>query len=293
MSSIFTTLKKDYKSLAVGCFDGLHRGHFELFKKLKQDESAILIISKPIKQALTPLFLMRELAPFELISTDFERLKELSGKDFLELLANEFKHLRKIVVGYDFAFGKNRACKALDIERLSAFESVIVPEFKLRGISVHASAIKELLNSAKIGLANELLGRAYELRGALIKGQGLGSKELLATLNLECKGFFIPAPGVYASFTSLLEPKTLPQTLINRRFKSVTFIGQRLSTDGKFSIETHILEPNFKDFEIPPNTQIRIEFIDFLRHNQKFENLNLLKAQIQNDCHTALQILKD
>lgn len=302
MSSIFTTSKKDYKSLAVGCFDGLHRGHFELFKRLKKNESAILIIAKGGKNALTPYFLMRELAPFDLILSDFERLKNLSGSEFLTLLKTEFKNLEKIVVGYDFAFGKNRACKACDIEHLSDFKAEIVPEFKLEGISVHSKQIKDFLSKGNLKMANLFLGRNYELRGMQIKGQGLGTKKLLPTLNLDDKdAFYLPQMGVYASFTSILNPfnenfennfKTLPKSLENHRFKSVSFVGNRLSTDENFSIETHILDENFKDFKIAQKAQIRIEFIDFLRKNQKFKDLSLLKTQIKKDCENALIILQ-
>lgn len=307
MSSIFITSKKHYKSIAVGCFDGLHRGHFELFKHLEKDESALLVIGKKQKNAFTPFFLMKEISPFDLILSDFERLKNLSGSEFLALLKNEFKSLEKIVVGYDFAFGKDRNCKACDIESLSDFKAEIVPEFKLEGVSVHSKQIKDFLSKGNLKMANLLLGRDYELRGEQIKGQGLGSKELLPTLNLDDKGaFYLPQMGVYASFTSILKPldeklslnepfqngfKKLLQSLENKRFKSVSFIGKRLSTDEKFSIETHILDENFKGFKIPKNAQIRIEFIDFLRENQKFENLSLLKTQITKDCENALKIL--
>ena len=128
-------------------------------------------------------------------------------------------------------------------------------------------------------MANLLLDRVYEIKGDLIKGQGLGKKELFSTLNLDVSNYFLPKNGVYATFTNLN----------NKDFKSVTFIGNRLSTDDKFSVETHIIEP-FSEDKI--NGKITIKFKDFIRDNKKFENLNELKFQISKDILKAQDILK-
>ncbi|NDJ27865.1 bifunctional riboflavin kinase/FAD synthetase [Campylobacter sp. MIT 19-121] len=280
MSSIFTCIQKDrIESLAIGRFDGMHLGHFKLFSHLDNNPALLLIdTKKPF--ALTSLEDKKELVDFELINVDFSLLKELSGEAFLKLLRLEFKNLKKIVVGEDFRFGKDRAFNAKDIEPLSGIKTLIVREFELDGVGVHSSKIKEFLSEGLIEKANAFLGRSYKISGELISGQGLGSKELFATLNLDTKEqYFLPKNAVYASHTIVQ----------NQAFKSVSFIGKRLSTDEKFSIETHIIEPF--SLKVLKNERIALKFKAFLRENQKFNTLIELKAQIQKDINKALSVL--
>lgn len=280
MQSIFTfSQKASIKKLAIGSFDGFHLGHLELLRHLGEN-SALLIISKPKPSSLTPALKMQELSPYPLIFVDFETIKGLSGDIFLKSLKAEFVNLEEIIVGEDFCFGKDRAFKALDIEKLSGIKSCIVPEVKLNGIGVHSSFIKEFLSRGEIKKANAFLGRAYEIKGRLIKGQGIGKKELFATLNLEVQGYFLPKNGVYASFCLCK----------NKLFRSVSFIGIR-STDAHFSIETHILEDGFEKECLNDAEELRLIFKDFLRENQKFEKLEFLKTQIAKDRKQALVCL--
>lgn len=280
ISSIFTITKKDeVKDLAIGCFDGLHLAHFELFKHLGK-KSAILIIDKDYKYNLTPNEDKHFFVNFSVFSLSFDDIKHMQGDEFLNKLKKEFKNLEKIVLGYDFRFGLNRAFAASDVEKLSGIKTVIVPEFKLNGLSVHSKLIREFLKNGKIKEANEMLGRAYSVKAEIVRGQGLGSKELVATINLECKDrYLLPKNGVYASFTNLND----------KFFKSVCFIGIR-NTDLNFSFETHILDENFKDENFK---EARVFFKDFLRENQKFKDLSQLKAQILKDCKNALKLLGD
>jgi riboflavin kinase/FMN adenylyltransferase len=114
-----------------------------------------------------------------------------------------------------------------------------------------------------------LLGREYAISAKVVKGQGIGKKELFATLNLDIGEFFLPANGVYASYSKIEDTS----------YKSVTFIGNRVSTDGSFSVETHILNQQL-DEDI---SSVEVTFVEFIRDNQKFESLSDLKVQIQKD----------
>ena len=279
MLNIFTTIAKcEIEALALGCFDGLHLGHFELIKCLGEN-SALLVIDKFKSKKLCTNEDKRELSKKEIIELDFESIKFLDGQDFFNALKKEFPKLKHIVVGYDFSFGKDRKYKAEDIQRISGLKTTIIAEYKINSQAVHTSLIKDFLSRGELEKANEFLGRSYSIKGALIRGQGLGSKELYATLNLECKEYFLPKNGVYATFCELK----------GRVYKSVSFIGIRLS-DKKFAIETHILGDFNLKLEL--GECLKLSFIKFLRENQNFKNFTLLKAQISKDIEEALKILE-
>lgn len=267
--------------LAVGCFDGFHLGHKQLLKHLKRENSALLVIDKFQNDRLVPKEKMKELCEFDLIFVDFKEIKNLSAKAFLAHLQAEFTELKTLVVGEDFRFGKQRGAGAKDIEKLSSLRAIIIADFEFKGISVHSKFIKECLLRGECELASELLGRDYAVCGLLESGQGIGAKELVATLNLNTKNYFLPKSGVWASLCEIG----------GQIFKSVSFIGLR-STDGKFSVESHILDEKF-DLKLKKNEKITLIFKKFLRENRHFDDLNLLKAQIQKDCQNAQKCLKD
>ncbi|MBF7067342.1 bifunctional riboflavin kinase/FAD synthetase [Campylobacter volucris] len=268
--------KSNIKSLAIGRFDGMHLGHLELCKHLCEN-SVLLIILKDENDFLTPNNFRNKIIPIPLVFMSFTKIKHLNAKDFLNLLLSEFNHLEKIVVGYDFKFGKERKWEAKDIYKLCGVKTIIVDEFKKNNQSVHTSMIKTMLKNGLVFQVREYLGRFYNIFASVIKGQGIGSKELFATINLKVKNFFLPKDGVYASIVKF----------DNKTFHSVTFIGIR-STDEHFSIETHILEDNFNE-KVPK--EVELVFIDYIRENQKFNDLTLLKAQISKDIIQAKQIL--
>ncbi|MCV3377479.1 bifunctional riboflavin kinase/FAD synthetase [Campylobacter sp. IFREMER_LSEM_CL2194] len=277
MLSFSTPIEKTkITSLAIGRFDGMHLGHYELFKHLDEN-GALFIITKEEKEALTPKDFRVNLVDFPLIFCDFEKIKDYKGEDFLKLLKQEFPKLEKIIVGYDFKFGKERKCSAKDIQSLCGINTIIVDEFKIQNKSVHTSMIKTLLKEAKVKEAKNFLGRFYTIQANIIKGQGIGAKELFATLNLCVKDFFLPKDGVYATLVKIE----------NKSYHSVSFIGIR-STDENFALETHILDENFTN----TNTKsVELSFIDYIRANEKFNDLALLKTQISKDINKAKEIL--
>lgn len=283
MSSFFTyTKKQSIEILAVGCFDAFHLGHRELLKHLNPTNSALLIIDKFQKDRLVPKEKMSELCEFDLIFVDFKDIQNLSASEFLARLQAEFTHLKTLVVGEDFRFGKGRSGTAGDIEKLSSLKAIIVQDFEFKGVSVHSKIIKDLLLRGECELASKLLGRDYAVCGTLVRGQGIGAKELVATLNLDTKNYFLPKNGVWASLCEIR----------GQVFESVSFIGLR-STDGKFSVESHILDENFAALGVKTGEKITLIFKKFLRENRHFDDLNSLKVQIQKDCENARKSLKE
>lgn len=267
-----TILKKEHvDTLAIGSFDGIHVGHRQLLNHLGEN-GALFVIDKD-QANLTPGIKRSEYAGYPCMFFHFLKVKHLSGAEFVALLKKEFINLKKIVVGYDFCFGAHRSCNAYDLKNLFDGEVVIVEEYSYKGISIHSSAIRSYLEDGYLDEANRFLGREYAISGDVITGQGIGKKELVPTLNLKVLEYLIPHEGVYATRTRIGQ----------NIYDSVSFIGIRATTDGHFSVETHLLDQKLPEV----HGTIELFFVKFLRHNQKFATLAELKIQIEKDIEVA------
>jgi riboflavin kinase/FMN adenylyltransferase len=206
-------------------------------------------------------------------------IRHLDGDDFIKLLKMRFPKLNKVVVGYDFHFGKDRRYSFDDLKTLFDGEVVVVDEVKHKNDSVHSHKIRAKLQIGDIKGANEFLGHNYTIIGKHIKGQGIGSKELVATINIEASEFLMPKEGVYTTLTRIDDEEHF--------HPSVSFIGHRVTTDGSFAIETHIL-----DGKIVCEKKAEISFVAFIRNNEKFDSLVELKEAINKDIAKANKDLK-
>lgn len=264
---------ENVRGIALGKFDGMHLAHRALFTHLPPQ--SVLLCIESTGNLLTP---HKELfSPYPIISVAFEEIMQWSGEYFMQILKDKFPLLQTIVVGYDFAFGKDRAFNASDLPHLFSGEVIIVPQFCINGIGVHSSLIREFIRYGDMENANAMLGRYYAIQGRVITGQNLGAKALYATINLHTQRYVLPQDGVYASFTRVND-EILP---------SVCFVGHRLSTDRAFSIESHILE---KEIYLKSNVT-DIYFVQKIRDNQSFSDLSLLKKRITQDIIESKQIL--
>ncbi|DAB33189.1 MAG TPA: bifunctional riboflavin kinase/FMN adenylyltransferase [Sulfurospirillum sp. UBA12182] len=272
----FSVLKKDkVDTIAIGSFDGIHLGHKQLINRLGEN-GALFVIDKD-QANLTPGIKRSEYSKHPCMFYHFLKIKDLSGEEFIALLKKEFVNLKKIIVGYDFMFGNKRSCQASDLKNLFDGEVQIVEEYFHKGISVHSSVIRKLLQEGRVDEANSFLGREFAIEGEVISGQGLGKEELYPTLNLKVREYILPKDGVYAT-----------RTKIDKKiYNSVSFIGNRISTDGEFSIETHIL-----DESILAPKHLEVFFVKRLRDNQKFDSLSELKKQINQDINEARESLR-
>ena len=263
--------KNQIKSIAIGSFDGIHIAH----QKLIEQAEAIVIIERN-GGYLTPGYKRSFYTSKVCCFYHFDKIKSLSPEAFVVKLKEDFPLLEKIIVGYDFAFGKAKMGDAAHLDALFDAEVCIVKEVSVEGVSVHSRTIKNYLLEGNIVMANTLLGRKYCIDGEVIKGQGLGKKELVPTLNLKVENYQLPLEGVYAT-RSKVEGTWL---------ESISFLGHRVSTDGSFAIETYILDKDIGKVE----GTVWLEFISFMRHNQKFDGLEALKVQIENDIEQAREI---
>ena len=244
---IFATLqganRDNVRAVAIGNFDGMHLGHQKLFERLGE-HGAIIVILAGGGTKLTPFASRQAFTNKKIFYCDLRAIKSLSGGEFIALLRQNFINLQKIVVGEDFRFGRDRAWDVEFLRREFRGQTCVLGEFCLSGGGVHSSKIKELLSRGRCEEAAELLGRNYEICGRIVRGQGRGAREFVATLNLDASGYFMPKSGVYATLARAG----------SKEFASVSFLGHRLSTDGAFAIETHILG-GFAGFEAVNSAQ--------------------------------------
>ena len=274
--STVTTLKNS-TSIAIGGFDGMHIGHQALFREL--DENGVIVVIETGYANLTPAKYREHYTTHKIVYLQLEDIRHLDAEGFIELLKEKFPKLQKIVVGYDFHFGKDRRYSFDDLQKLFCGEVVVVDEVKHNGDSVHSHKIRAKLQIGDIKGANEFLGHNYMISGKRVDGQGLGSRELVATLNLQVKDFLLPKEGVYVTLTRIDNEEHF--------HPSVSFIGHRVSTDGSFAVESHILDGEMKCEE-----KAEISFVDFIRNNEKFDSLEELKKAIQKDIKVANRVLQ-
>lgn len=266
------TVLKNIDTVAIGGFDGMHEGHQHLFAALGE-RGAVMVIETGYAN-LTPGREREHFSTHPLVYVPLDEIRALDGKGFVVYLKTHFPQLKKIVVGYDFRFGKDRKFSHEDLKTLFKGEVVVIDEVRIGGDSVHSHKIRAKLMIGDITGANRFLGHNYTIRGKVVHGQGLGKKELVPTVNMLTDGFLLPKEGVYA---------TLAQIDGEAHFHpAVSFIGHRVSTDGSFAVETHII-----DIDDIRAERISVSFVTYLRENRKFDSLEALRMQIGVDIARA------
>jgi len=265
-------LNNTIKSIAIGSFDGIHIAHKTLI-----DKADALVIIERNGGYLTSGFKRSYFTSKVCCFYHFDVIKGLSTEAFVAKLQEDFPLLTKIVVGYDFHFGKNKSGDAETLKHLFSGEVEIVQEVSVQSVPVHSRTIKDYILEGNIEMANALLGRQYSIEGQVITGQGLGKKQLVPTLNLFVEEYVLPKEGVYATVT----------TTKTGVYNSVSFLGHRVSTDGSYSVETHILDEDLGEVK----GLVQLRFVSFLRTNKKFETLEALKDQIARDSLSAKKAL--
>ena len=279
------------KIFALGFFDGVHLGHQALLHACHQlaiQQGAVpcavtfdmlpgavllntqsnMLNTAQDRRMLLHQFGMEEVL---LLKADRQTLS-MSWTAFLEMLIAD--RAVGFVCGYDFRFGHKGEGTA---EKLSAFAQeqglacIIVPEQTMDGEKISSTRIRALLEQGDVENANRLLGHPYVLTGTVVSGQKLGRTIGIPTANLELPEELVkPAFGVYAC----------KAWADGNYYTAVTNIGTRPTVDG----QGVTIEPWILDFDGDLyGKEITLEFHKFLRPEQKFANLDELKAQIQTD----------
>jgi len=253
---------------------------------------------------LTPLaFKKHLLAEFEIdylfISKSTPELLSLSPEDFIQQFLVENIQPNVVVEGESFNFGCGREGSIQTLEKLGAekgFEvsKIEAKEVKLstgQTVKVSSTIIRELLAGGKAADVAIALGRPYRLIGQVIPGKGRGKQLGFPTANMEPTQQLIPAEGVYAGFVEIgasfeqvcRAKEKIPAALSVGRAE--TFIS-----DHPLLVEAHILGQNIGDLY---GKWLAMDFVRFIRHQQKFSSPEQLSTQIEKDCQKTKQILQN
>ncbi len=281
--------------LAIGFFDGLHLGHRKLFEELKRYTSEVYAISfrEPIKpQAVLGLLLTNsekrklfESIGVKLVLLEFNRVRNLTPREFIGYLYNTFINISYIAVGEDFRFGFNASGDVGTLRELSeefGFKLIVVPKVKLNGIPISSREIRKALKEGNVELANQMLGYNYFLQGKVIRGKGLARKLGYPTANLELPtGKLVPREGVYVGLTEF--------GWETRKRVSLCHIGPRPTfNDFRLSIELWI---DGWEGELY-GENVYVELVSYLREIRKFSRPQELREQIERDIESARELLK-
>ena len=292
--------------LAIGSFDGVHQGHLKIIDRLKgiankkDGESVIFTFFPHPRLVLYPeegnlrllTTLEEKIELFEKAGLDHlivypftKDFSTLSYDDFVKKILIDQLRVKHLVVGYDHKFGKNREGRYEMLTKLSMvfkFEVEQIDVLLSDNIEISSTKIRDALQEGNIGKANKYLGYPFSLHGKVIEGQKLGRKIQFPTANIETSdpNKIIPGHGVYAVFINHG----------NVTYKGMLNIGIRPTVNknaDRRSIEVHIFNFN-KDIYKQP---IKLRFIEKIREEQKFDSVDKLKAQLENDKLTVTKIL--
>lgn len=279
--------------LTIGNFDGVHLGHqallADLIRLARQDNTRSVLLSfSPNPKVFfsgekgfylsTPgekTALLSRLGIDDVLIIAFEqKLANMAATDFMAELTRRI-NLKGFVVGEDFVFGHNRQGTT---EVLAEFcgkhgiPFVVFPELMMDGEPVSSTRIRRALNDGKVDEARRLLGRPYAMCAKVISGEQIGKSIGVPTANLELDpDKFLPKRGVYATIAHLRE----------KDYPAVTNVGVRptFSEQEIVSVETLILDFNDDIY----GEELRVEFIQCLRPEQKFDSVQALTQQIEKD----------
>ncbi|WP_417876816.1 bifunctional riboflavin kinase/FAD synthetase [Winogradskyella sediminis] len=290
---------KSEKVTTIGTYDGVHIGHQKILKQVvalakKQGYVPVVLTLFP-----HPRMVLQKDDSIKLLNTIEERIELLKSlgieevvvkkftKDFADLSAQDYVkqilvddlNSKHIVIGYDHHFGKNRSANITDLKAFANLYDFKVEEISaqdLKDVTVSSTKIRTALNSGEVNLANSYLGYNFFITGTVVKGKELGRTIDFPTANINVTATYklIPSDGVYV-VKSIIE---------NKIVFGMMNIGTNPTVDGKTrSIEVHFFNFNQDIY----NAELKIEFLKRLRSEQKYENLEALKMQLQKDMTNA------
>ena len=296
-----TVVPYEKTAVVLGNFDGLHIAHTAIIKngteyaRKHNVKSGVLLFEENTKSVTEEkcvrlitdndekLRLLRDMSVDFVYMVRFDR--EFMKKTPEEFISHIVRYLKPeaVFAGYDYRFGYKASGDTAILKRLGeayGFKADIMPEIQSDGITVSSTLIRELIENGDVKRANKLLGRNFELRGAVEYGLQNGRKMGFPTANLAYDSrMVIPHTGVYAGYTYF----------DNEQYESVINVGN----NPTFNARKITIESNIFDFDRDIyGCDIRVSFVEKIRGDIKFSGMEELKRQIASDAEKARTILR-
>ncbi len=289
--------------ITIGNFDGVHLGHQTLFATLRERAQAVAGQSVVLTFDPHPIKLMRPEKQLPLLTTTAQKIRLLGNLrmdilivhpftlEFGALPAREFVQeylvrklgVQEVVIGHDYRFGRQREGNIALLHTLGeefGFPVHVVDAIQIQGQVVSSTLIRRLLQAGQVREAQTYLGRAFEVTGKVVPGHGRGARLLgFPTANIALdNGLLLPASGIYAVWTELR----------GQVYAGVANIGTCPTFDNQqVTLEVYILDFNEDIY----GESLAVRFIQRLRDEQRFPDLNALVAQIRQDVAAARRII--
>ncbi|WP_236636917.1 bifunctional riboflavin kinase/FAD synthetase [Sinomicrobium soli] len=294
-----------FSVVTIGTFDGVHVGHRKILERLIESARANNLKSTLLTFFPHPRMVLQQDADIKLINTLDEKIAilEKSGleqliiypftREFSRLTAIEFVRdiivdklrARKVIIGYDHRFGRNRTATIKDLREYGETYEFDVEEIgveEVDAVSVSSTKIRRALEEGDMETANQYLGYDFMLTGEVVKGKGLGKQMRYPTANLHIAETYklIPAKGVYV----------VKSEIDDRVVYGMMNIGFNPTVNGdRQSIEIH-----FFDFDRDIyGKKIRIDMLKRLRDEVRFDSVESLTLQLHKDKENALEYLRE
>jgi riboflavin kinase/FMN adenylyltransferase len=289
--------------VTIGNFDGVHLGHVPIFKRLieeahRENRRAVVITFDPHpKKVLHP-----DISPFYLLTSLEEKIKLLEdigidglilipfSLEFAKITAEAFVntvlwdklHIRKIFIGHDYFFGKNKVGNAAFLTskgKKLGFEVSVFNAVKFGDETISSTRLRYAILNGNVKVAANLLGRPYNVSGIVIPGKSRGAILGIPTANIKPDKELLPARGVYAVIVDLE----------GRRHQGVLNIGFNPTfSDSELSTEVYLLDFNGNIY----GKRLNVFFIDRIRDEIKFDTPAQLIKQIKKDVEQTRTILQ-
>lgn len=286
--------------VTIGNFDGVHRGHQAIIRTAKEAAQAIgaTAIALTFEPHPTTFFQKKEPNTFRLTSaarrTELlleagvdgvvtipfqQEFATLSAQDFVHEFLHRRLHAREVHIGYDFAFGRGREGTTATLQQMCdglGIHVKIHPAYEEDGKPISSTRVREELKAARLDEVESLLGRPWTIPGEQAPGFQRGRQMGIPTINVYPQDLLLPPHGVYATRVRIGE----------QSWKSITNVGVRptFADDPRVSAETFVLEA----FEgIDSGTRLELDFLAWIRPEQRFESPEALREQIGKDVGVA------
>ncbi|MDB2314432.1 bifunctional riboflavin kinase/FAD synthetase [Flavobacteriaceae bacterium] len=289
--------------LTIGTFDGVHFGHQKILHNLvveakKENLCAIVLTFFP-----HPRMVLQKETQLKMIDTLEEKTKLLEQlgvevlivqpftMEFSRMTAIEYTRdilvngiaISKLIIGYDHRFGRNREATVEDLKQFGMdynFTFEEIPAQDIESIAVSSTKVRNAIDSGEIKKANQYLGRPFSLNGTIVEGDKIGREMGYPTANLEIEEDYKlkPQNGVYLVQTSL----------VDKKYFGMMNVGKRPTVSGKKTrIETY-----FFDFKGDLyGKKLRIELLEKIRDEQKFDSLDALRNQLNSDQKSCQKLI--